>query len=72
MYPPIWYALTNNVLEFLASAVNSCSEKCDRIFCNGRTDIQTHKGKTVYPLFLRRAGIIKKPAIIKQIYLAIL
>lgn len=66
MYPTIWQALTNSVFKLQASAVNRCSEKCDRNFCNGRTDIQTHKGKTVYPLFLRRVGIIKKPAIIKK------
>lgn len=55
---------THLSIPFLPCAGNKVLKM--RNFCNGRTDIQTHKGKTVYPLFLRRVGIIKKPAIIKK------
>ena len=52
--------------KFQASSMNSCGEHCDENLLrtdtqlHGRTDRQTHKGKTVYPPLLRSRGIKKK------------
>lgn len=43
-----------NALKFQAPAMNGCWKKCDRNFCYGQTDRQTHKGKTVSPFSLER------------------
>ena len=44
------------VTKYQISAINSYWEKCDEKYL-GRTDAQTDRGKTVYPLPLRGAGI---------------
>jgi len=48
--PTIWYTYMKLVTKYQISAINSYWEKCDE---KGRTD----RGKTVYPLPLRGAGV---------------
>jgi hypothetical protein len=54
--PTIWYTYTMLVTKYQISAINSYWEKCDEIYL-GRTEGQTDRGKTVYPLPLRGAGV---------------
>jgi hypothetical protein len=54
--PTIWYTYMTVVTKYLISAVNSYWEKCDEKYL-GRTEGQTDRGKTVYPLPLRGAGV---------------
>jgi hypothetical protein len=45
------------VTKYQISAIDSCGEKCDEIYL-GRTEGQIdERGKTVYPLPLRGAGV---------------
>ena len=53
--PTIWYTYMMLVTKYQISAINSYWEKCDEIYL-GRTDGQTDRGKTVYPL-LWGAGV---------------
>jgi carbon starvation protein CstA len=52
----IWYTYMMLVTKYQISAINSYWEKCDEKYL-GRTDGQTDRGKTVYPLPLRGAGV---------------
>ena len=60
--PTIWhtYMYMKLVTKYQISAIDSCWEKCDGKYL-GRTegwkDGQTDRGKTVYPLPLRGAGV---------------
>jgi hypothetical protein len=51
--PTIWYTYMTLVTKYQISAINSCWEKCDEKYLGrkeGRTDGQTDRGITVYPL----------------------
>jgi hypothetical protein len=50
--PTIWGTYMKLVTKYQISAINSYREKCDEKYL-GRTD----RGKTVYPLPLRGAGV---------------
>ena len=54
--PIIWYTYMMLVTKYQISAINSYWEKCNEKYL-GRTDGQTDRGKTVYPLLLRGAGV---------------
>jgi hypothetical protein len=47
--PTIWNTYMTLVTKYQISAINSYWEKCDEIYL-GRTEGQTDRGKTVYPL----------------------
>jgi hypothetical protein len=47
--PTIWHTYMKLVTKYQISAINSCWEKSDEIYL-GRTEGQTDRGKTVYPL----------------------
>jgi hypothetical protein len=53
----IWHTYMMLVTKYQISAINSYWEKCDDKYL-GRTEGQTDRGKTVYPLPLRGAGWI--------------
>jgi hypothetical protein len=58
--PTIWYTYMMLVTKYQISAINSYWEKCDEKYLGrteGRQDGQTDRGKTVYPLPLRGAGV---------------
>jgi hypothetical protein len=50
--PTIWYTYMTLVTKYQISAINSYWEKCNEKYL-GRTEGQTDRGKTVYPLPLR-------------------
>ena len=52
MLSTIWHTYMKLVTKYQISAIDSCWEKCDEKYL-GRTD----RGKTVYPLPLRGAGV---------------
>jgi len=54
--PTIWHTYMKLVTKYHISAIDSCWEKCDEKYLR-RTDRQTERGKTVYPLPLRGAGV---------------
>jgi hypothetical protein len=54
--PTIWYTYMTLVTKYQISAINNYWEKCDEKYL-GRTEGQTDRGKTVYPLPLRGAGV---------------
>ena len=62
--PTIWYTYMTLVTKYQISAINSYWEKWDEKYLgrtegrkDGRKDGQTDRGKTVYPLPLRGAGV---------------
>jgi hypothetical protein len=66
--PTIWYTYMTLVTKYQISAINSYWEKCDEKYLGwtegrkdgrteGRTNGQMDRGKTVYPLPLRGAGV---------------
>jgi hypothetical protein len=54
--PTIWYTYMMLVTKYQISAVNSYWQKCDEKYL-GLTEGRTDRGKTVYPLPLRGAGV---------------
>ena len=54
--PTIWYTYMMLMTKYHISAINSYWEKCDEKYL-GRTEGQKDRGKTVYPLPLRGAGV---------------
>ena len=56
--PTIWYTYMKLVTKYQISAINSCWEKCDKKYL-GQTEGRTERGKTVYPLPIRGAGVYK-------------
>ena len=62
--PTIWGTYMKLVIKYQISAIKSYWEKCDEKYfgrtegrTEGQTDGQTDRGKTVYPLPLRGAGV---------------